>query len=130
MERWNGKHPIPWDFFYTFNDVAGKNLNLFWHNWFFSTYCIDLAFIGVKKNGNDYTINIQNVGGMAAPVDVIAEYEDGSSDKFHQTPAIWINDQTPTAVKISAKRSVKRFKLDGGIFMDADKSNDLWVMPR
>jgi len=24
MERWNGKHPIPWDFFYTFNNISGK----------------------------------------------------------------------------------------------------------
>ena len=23
MDRWHGKHPIPWDFFNTFNDVAG-----------------------------------------------------------------------------------------------------------
>lgn len=128
MERWNGKHPVPWDLFYTFNDVAGKNLNWFWNNWFFSTYYIDLAFTGVKKNGNDYMINIQNVGGMAAPVDVIAEYKDGTTEKFHQTPAIWMNDQTHATVKIPAKRSVKRFKLDGGIFMDADRSNNSWSM--
>ncbi|HEV2644529.1 MAG TPA: M1 family metallopeptidase, partial [Candidatus Elarobacter sp.] len=25
MDRWHGKHPIPWDFFNTFNDVSGKN---------------------------------------------------------------------------------------------------------
>jgi hypothetical protein len=30
MDRWHGKHPIPWDMFDTFNDVAGKNLNWFW----------------------------------------------------------------------------------------------------
>ena len=35
MNRWHGKHPIPWDFFYTFNDASGKNLNWFWTNWFF-----------------------------------------------------------------------------------------------
>ena len=37
MNRWNGKHPLPWDFFNTFNNVSGKNLDWFWNNWFFST---------------------------------------------------------------------------------------------
>lgn len=35
MSRWHGKHPIPWDFFYSMNDASGKNLNWFWTNCFF-----------------------------------------------------------------------------------------------
>ncbi|PYO50551.1 MAG: aminopeptidase, partial [Gemmatimonadetes bacterium] len=35
MDRWHGKHPIPWDFFNTFNNVTGQNLNWFWNSWFF-----------------------------------------------------------------------------------------------
>ncbi len=48
MDRWHGKHPTPWDFFYTYNDVAGKNMNWFWTNWFFTNNYIDLAIDGVK----------------------------------------------------------------------------------
>lgn len=126
MDRWHGKHPLPWDFFYTFNDVSNKNLNWFWNNWFFSTNYIDLALTSVKSNGNNYTLIISNVGGMAAPVNVIAEYEDGTSEKFHQTPAIWMNDQKQTTVNINAKKKVKSLMLDGGIWMDADESNNSW----
>ncbi|MEO8568355.1 MAG: M1 family metallopeptidase, partial [Ginsengibacter sp.] len=36
MDRWHGKHPIPWDFFYSFNNISGQNLNWFWNAWFFS----------------------------------------------------------------------------------------------
>ncbi|HEY4336942.1 MAG TPA: M1 family metallopeptidase, partial [Puia sp.] len=43
MDRWHGKHPIPWDFFYSFNDASGKDLNWFWKNWFFSYNYLDLA---------------------------------------------------------------------------------------
>ena len=25
MARWNGKHPLPWDMFNTFNDASGQN---------------------------------------------------------------------------------------------------------
>ncbi len=126
MERWHGKHPIPWDFFYTFNDVSGKNLNWFWNNWFFSHNYIDMALTDVKTKVDTYILSIKNIGGMAAPVDVVAQYEDGSSEKFHQNPAIWMNDQTQTTVNINTKKKVKSFTLDGGIYMDADVSNNTW----
>ena len=126
MERWHSKHPIPWDFFYTYNNVTGKNLNWFWNNWFFSTNYIDLAVTDVKSKGNNYTVSIKNIGGMDAPVDVIATYDDGTTEKFHQTPAIWMNDQTQTTVTINAKKAVKSLMLDGGIWLDADASNNSW----
>jgi hypothetical protein len=126
MDRWHGKHPTPWDFFYTFNDVSGKNLSWFWNNWFFSHYYIDFALTDVKVNGDNYTLTIKNIGGMAAPVDVIAQYDDGTSEKFHQTPAIWMDDQTQTTVNVNTKKKVKSLTLDGGIYMDADESNNTW----
>ncbi|HRH61469.1 MAG TPA: M1 family metallopeptidase, partial [Chitinophagaceae bacterium] len=49
MSRWHGKHPIPWDFFYTFNDAAGENLNWFWRNWFFSNNYIDMGINSAAK---------------------------------------------------------------------------------
>ena len=36
IDRWHGKHPIPWDMFNTFNDVTGQNLNWFWNKWYFT----------------------------------------------------------------------------------------------
>ena len=43
IDRWHGKHPIPWDFFNSFNTSAGRNLNWFWSNWFFTSNYIDIA---------------------------------------------------------------------------------------
>ena len=34
VDRWAGKHPTPYDFFFTFNDISGENLNWFWQPWF------------------------------------------------------------------------------------------------
>ncbi|HVT85612.1 MAG TPA: M1 family metallopeptidase [Chitinophagaceae bacterium] len=128
MDRWHGKHPLPWDFFYTFNDVSGKNLNWFWSNWFFSQYYIDLSLKNVQLNKKGAKITIDNIGGMAAPVNVVVTYEDGSTEQFHQTPAIWEKDQKQTTVNITAKKKIKSVKLDGGIFMDADESNNSWPL--
>lgn len=126
MNRWNGKHPIPWDFFYSFNAAAGKNLNWFWNNWFFTNSYIDLSIKSVKSTGKQYTLVIDNIGGMAAPVDIILNYKDGSNEKIHQTPAIWQKSQKQSTVTVTAKKKVTSIILDGGIFMDADTKNNTW----
>ncbi len=128
MNRWNGKHPTPWDFFYSFNDAAGKNLNWFWHNWFFTNGFIDLAVDKVTKAKKGYTINLKNIGGFVAPVDVMVEYTDGSKETLHQTPELWFTNQNEAIIKIATKKVIKSIKLNGGIFMDADISNNTWKM--
>ena len=126
MSRWHGKHPLPWDFFFTFNDASGKNLNWFWNNWFFSNSYIDLALKSATSSGNNYTITIDNIGGMPAPVNVIVNYTDGTKESFHQTPSIWQNNLQQATVKVSVSKKVASVNLDGGIFMDADPSNNTW----
>ncbi len=128
MNRWNGKHPIPWDFFFSFNDASGKNLNWFWNNWFFSNNYIDLAIRDVVKKNSSYSVSIDNVGGMAAPVNIEVAYSDGTKERFHQTPSIWENDQKAAVVKLAATKEIRSFTLNGGIFMDADTSNNTWNM--
>lgn len=129
MERWNGKHPIPWDFFNSISNVSGKNLNWFWTNWYFSNNYIDFSIEKVSKIKSGYAVAIDNIGGYAAPVDIIAVYTDGSSQVFHQTPDIWRENQKHAVVNVSGTKKLQSIRLDGGIFMDADESNNEWTAP-
>jgi Peptidase family M1 domain len=126
MNRWHGKHPIPWDFFYTFNNASGKNLNWFWNNWYFSNGYIDLAIQKVTTAATGSTIAIKNIGGFPAPVNIILNYTDGSSDTKHITPVVWEKDQKQALIKITTKKKIKSIELNGGIFMDADMTNNFW----
>lgn len=126
INRWNSKHPIPWDFFFTFNDVSGKNLNWFWNAWYFQPNYIDIAIDAVNANKKTYTISLKNIGGMPAPVNVNVTYDDGSKETFHQTPAIWETDLNNASITINAGKKIKSIQLDGGIYMDADESNNVW----
>jgi hypothetical protein len=68
---------------------------------------------------------------MAAPVNIIANYSDGTKESFHQTrdlQAITASAKAGDAatVKISSKKKVESISLDGGIFMDADTTNNTW----
>jgi hypothetical protein len=127
MDRWHGKHPNPWDFFNTFSNVSGKNLNWFWNDWYFSNNYIDLAVASVNKVRNGYSVVIDNIGGMDAPVDIRVKYTDGDSATFHQTPAIWEANQQKATVTIPATRAISSLDLDGGIWMDADTTNNRWA---
>ncbi|PZR28638.1 MAG: aminopeptidase [Citrobacter freundii] len=126
MNRWNGKHPLPWDFFNSINAGAGKNLDWFWNNWYFTSGYIDLSIEEVKKTAAGYNVLIKNIGGFAAPADLVITYADGSTETKHFTPAVWEKDQQKTSIAISTKKQIKSVKLDGGIFMDADTKNNIF----
>ena len=126
MDRWHGKHPIPWDFFDTFNNVSGQNLNWFWNNWFFSNGYVDLALHGVKKTANGYAATIDNVGGFVAPFDLVVTYADGTTDRIHKTPAIWQLNQKSASVAVTTKKPVRSIEVATGIWVDADEANNTW----
>ena len=127
MNNWNGKHPIPWDYFYSMEKGSKKNLDWFFYNWFFTPGYIDLNLAKVEKTTKGYTLNIKNIGGFAVPFDVIAIYDDGSNESFHQTPIVWERNQKEIAVNIKTGKTVKSLKLEGGIFMDANEKDNMWT---
>ncbi|RZS75206.1 M1 family metallopeptidase [Pseudobacter ginsenosidimutans] len=127
MDRWHGKHPIPWDFFYTFNNVNEKSLDWFWQNWFFSTNYMDLELTQVIRKPKGSEVHISNPGGMAIPFDLIVTYVDGSVEKRHLTPAIWEADNKRIVLTVNNKKAVKSALIDGGVFLDANPANNSYT---
>jgi hypothetical protein len=127
MNNWNGKHPIPWDYFYSMESGSKKKLDWFFYNWFYTPFYIDLDLAKVDKTTKGYALNITNIGGFAVPFNVIATYDDGSNESFHQTPIVWEHNQKEITVNIKTKKTVKSLKLDGGIFMDANEKDNTWT---
>ncbi len=119
MNRWHGKHPIPWDYFNSMSSASGQDLNWFFHSWFFTNGYIDLAVGPVS--GTSVTVN--NLGGFVAPFDMLLEYTDGTRETLHQTAAVWRTNQQQTVITVP--KAVKSVKLDGGIFMDANGKDNV-----
>jgi hypothetical protein len=129
MERWHGKHPIPWDFFYTFNDVSGKDLNWFWTNWFFTNHYLDLAVDRVEEpSGQAPVLYVRNIGGFAIPFEVEMHYTDGGSESIHVTPAAWSqgSDLIPVTLHANGKK-LRTVELKTGIFVDANPADNKWT---
>jgi aminopeptidase N len=128
MDNWNGKHPVPWDYFYSINAGANQNLNWFWNNWFFTNNYIDLKITGVQSKNNKTTISIGNVGGFAIPFDVVLQTKDGKEKRQHFTPAVWQGNQKQITVTIDNKDSLDSVQLDGNIFMDATPADNVFKL--
>lgn len=118
MDNWNGKHPIPWDYFFSMNAGSGQNLDWFWKNWFFSNNYIDLKVTKAETKNNKTTVTIQNVGGFAIPFDVVLHTKDGKQISQHFTPAVWSKNDKTITVSINNKSALASVDADGGIFMD------------
>lgn len=129
MDRWHGKHPIPWDFFYTVNNVTGRNLDWFWNSWYFSNDYIDLGVTGVKPGPRGSTVTVSNIGGMPAPFDLLVKYGDGTQDSLHETSAVW--ERTPKSASITvgsgSRKKVSSVTVKNGIWVDADTTNNRWT---
>ncbi len=122
MDNWNGKHPIPWDYFNSMNTASGRNLNWFFKNWFFTNNYIDLSVRNVNQN----IVTVANEGGFVIPFDVVVTYQDNTKETVHQTPAVWQINEKLAKVILKNKKPIKQVVLDGGIFMDATPSNNTW----
>ena len=72
VSRWAFKHPTPWDFFRTIENVSGENLGWFWKGWFLENFKLDQAIVSVNYENNEPTLGalvaIANLDQMAMPV--------------------------------------------------------------
>lgn len=125
MNNWNGKHPIPWDYFNSMNAGAGQNLNWFFQNWFFTNNYLDLAIGKLTTSKGKSTLNVKNIGGFAIPFNVVVTFADGSTATMHKTPQVWKANQKETVVAINSTKKIKSIMLDNGIFVDATPNDNM-----
>jgi hypothetical protein len=126
IQRWKYKHPTPYDFFFSFNDLTGKGLNWYWNAWFFEVNQADLSIDGVKKVNNGYKIKIVNKGGLPLPVKVKLIYNDGSTQTISKSLGIWKDRAKP--VVIHAKKHLKKVVLGGDLIPDVAPEDNSHVV--
>jgi len=120
-KNWNGKHPIPIDFFNTFNKIANEDLGWFWKPWFLELGYADLALSGsiVKES-----IEIINKGGFPVPINLKVTYENGDVKEIKKKASIWKNGDKSVKIKIP-KGKVKKIELDTENTPDAFPENNI-----
>lgn len=93
INRWAFKHPSPWDFFRTMENVGGEDLSWFWRGWVFNNWRIDQSVKGVKYKDNlpvnGSMITIQNLEKMPMPVTALVKEVNGKTHTVRLPVEIW-----------------------------------------
>lgn len=93
VRRWAFKHPTPWDFFHTIENVAGEDLAWFWRAWVLNTWKVDQSVKDVKyvKNNpeNGAEITLENLEKMPMPVTVQITENNGKVHTLNLPVEVW-----------------------------------------
>ncbi len=127
MNRWHEKHPIAYDFFFTFNDVVGEDLSWFWKPWFFELGYPDLGIDDVKMEGKEITLTIKKVGNIPTRIAYTFVYNDGTKDNFSASAFHWKNGNY-AIFKHSITKEVKKIVLGNYLIPDVNQKNDTFII--
>jgi len=125
--RWKGKHPLPYDFFFTFENVSGQDLLWFFKPWFFDFAYPDLAIENVKENGTKYEFFIRNNGGLPLPVDFKIVFADQSTQEFHESALIWKNKGQIISIQKEFSKKIKSVYLGNDHIPDKELPNNQFI---
>jgi hypothetical protein len=126
IQQWNGKHPLPHDFFNCINTASGKNLNWFWKKWFYENGYADLAINKVINTGSAKKIIIESKGNKPVPVHVVITFADGSTQTIHRSIAAWEKGNSTVQLAFNSTKKIKSVKLGDFYVPDFNKLDNVW----
>ena len=128
INRWHGKHPIPYDFFYSFNDALNKNLDWFWKPWFFEFGEPDLAIKNVSTADNKVKIDIEKIGNLPVPINIVVYYSDETQDTLYRTADVWEGGNNEYVFEIKTNKELGKVVLGDKLIPDADLKNNIYFV--
>lgn len=128
MNRWKGKHPTPYDFFFTWNETSGQNLNWLWRPWFFEWGYPDVGILQVERDAEtdrDIVV-VERTGNLPIPVHLRITYADKTSETVHLKADIWKHGERFHSIPCALGKSVSRVELGDRLIPDANRTNNAW----
>lgn len=120
MKDWNGKHPTPYDMFYSYSRFTPEDISWFWKACYFDPGYADLAIKDVGKK----MVVIERKGTVPVPVYLDVTYDDGSKETAFANLAIWKSGLTEYTIKLKSSRTIRTVKLGNIVTPDADPSDN------
>jgi hypothetical protein len=125
--RWQYKHPTPYDFFNTVEDVSGRDLSWFWRTWFFETWKLDQAIDTVAAAGDSLEVVVANRGRAPMPVHLVVTRSEGEPQTVEIPVSVWFTGLKRTTVRIAREPAIKTIEIDPKReFPDIDRGNGMW----
>lgn len=128
IHRWNGKHPTPYDFYFTFEQVTGEDLTWFWEPWFFEFGYPDLGLKDVNIGDENIEIIVIKEGDFPVPLQLTILGEQGEKKEVYHSAAIWKDGKTEFKIETVTDFSVKEVRLGRNDIPDLYEENNLFVV--
>ncbi|MFT4031408.1 MAG: M1 family metallopeptidase [Siphonobacter sp.] len=126
MARWHGKHPIPFDFFFSFNNALKENLSWYWIPWFFEKGYPDLAIGEVTTKKGKTKIRVDQKGSLPVPVKLIFTYTDDTTEEINETARVWQSGAKSIELSPKTEKPIKKITLSGISIPDVNRQNNTW----
>jgi aminopeptidase N len=126
-ERWAYKHPTPYDFFNTFEDVAGRELDWFWRGAFYEAWTLDHAVQSVDSTADGVEVTVADEGRLIMPVPLRATYADGRTVERRVGVQPWLNGKRAVTVTLPAGSVTSVTLHPDQVLPDLDLSNNEWT---
>lgn len=120
ITRWAKKSPIPFDFFYTFENVSGQDLSWLWKPWYFEYGYPDVKIGELKKN----KLTVTNEGNRPVPLKLEVAYNDGTEYENTLSASTWKNGNT-TTLEIPKYKEIKTISINASV-PDLDDTNNFY----
>ncbi|RTQ52135.1 peptidase [Hymenobacter gummosus] len=128
IRTWQGKHPMPYDFFNSMNAGAGRNLNWFWQRWFFDNGYPDLAIQSVTKKADGYDIVVESKGSKPLPVDLTITFTTKKTEKIHRSVEVWESGARTVTIHVpGGYMAIEQVKLGSTWVPDSYPQDNTWT---
>ncbi|MEP7168438.1 MAG: M1 family metallopeptidase, partial [Bacteroidota bacterium] len=127
IQNWNGKHPLPWDFFNSINTASNENLNWFWQKWFYDFGTIDLGIKNVVKKDFSYDAVVEMKGNKPVPVYLSVEFSDGTKKIIHQSAMVWKNGNKEITIPINENKSISKIIIQNTYVPDVNEKDNIFT---
>jgi hypothetical protein len=127
IKRWHGKHPIPYDFFFTINEVTGKDLSWYWKPWFFERGYPDLAIKNASYDNGKLEIEIEKVGIIPIPVNLVVTCKDYSRIEVYESATVWEKGNNILKIERESDSNPLSIILGSDFIPDSNEKNNYFV---
>jgi hypothetical protein len=126
IERWAKKHPTPYDFFFTFEDVLNQDLSWFWEPWFFELGYPDLAVSNVTQEDGLTTVIVRKKGQLPVPVHLEVAFTNGEKEVYNRPMDVWKNGKEEIQFELKEKESIDIIRLGNERIPDIRDENNMY----
>ncbi len=126
IKRWNGKHPVPYDFFFSFNDAAKEDLSWFWTPWFFEAGYPDLGIDTVIVKDDKIKVHIIQEGTIPTSVALTFKFTDGTEKSIFKNCSVWKDDDNIWIKEPLEGKILSSVVLGSKYIPDLNKENNVW----